>query len=91
MKTTALALAGLLTMAGYSHAQPPAAGASPSEESQAYSEPKSRDCKKEVKKLCGRRPKGELQSCLKDGVDLKKFSDSCTSEITKAKAQKPES
>ncbi len=86
MKTTTLVLVGLLTAASYSRAQPPAE-TSPSQESPAYSAPKSRACKKEVRDLCGRRPKSELQSCLKDGLDLKKFSDSCTTEITKA--QKP--
>ena len=84
MKLASLAVAaGLLTITSYSHAQPPAEpSASPA--SSALSAPQSRACKTEVKDLCGRRPKGELQSCLKDGIDLKKFSASCTTEIMKA-------
>ena len=83
MKTLTLVLVGLLTTASYARAQPPAE-TSPAQQSATYSAPKSKACKKEVKDLCGRRPKSELQSCLKDGLDLKKFSDSCTTEITKA-------
>lgn len=82
------ALVGLLTVASYSGAQQPAgtspSEASPSQASPSLSQPKSRACKKEVRELCGRRPKGELQSCLKDGIDLKKFSAPCTSEIAKS-------
>lgn len=83
MKLMSLALMGLLTVATYTQAQPPAETAAlPA--SSVLSAPKTRACKKEVRDLCGRRPKGELQSCLKDGVDLKKFSPSCTTEITNA-------
>jgi hypothetical protein len=81
MRPVSVALIAPLALSGYALAQPPAptSGQAPT----TYSAPHSHDCKKEVKDLCGRRPKGELQSCLKDGLDLNKFTDSCKSEIMK--------
>jgi hypothetical protein len=82
MKLISLALLAAGTWSGYCTAQTPPQ--TPGEAQTTYSAPKSRDCKKEVRNLCGRRPKGELQSCLKDGLDLNKFTDSCKAEITKS-------
>jgi hypothetical protein len=83
MKVTSLALAASFIMSSYAHGQPPTQTPAPSSTTATtLSAPSSRECKKEVKGLCGRRPKSELQSCLKDGLDLNKFSDSCKAEIT---------
>jgi hypothetical protein len=84
MRLASLASVASLVIFGYAQGQPPAQTTAPSSAPTTLSAPSSRDCKKQVKDLCGRRPKGELQSCLKDGLDLNKFSDSCKAEITKA-------
>jgi hypothetical protein len=83
MKPVSLAVVGFLAILGDVDAQPPPQAPAPSSTPTTLSSPSSRECKKEVRDLCGRRPKGELQSCLKDGLDLNKFSDSCKAEITK--------
>jgi hypothetical protein len=82
MKLISIALIASLTVAGYAHAQ--ASAQAPSQAPAAQAAPKSKACKKEVKDLCGRRPKGEEASCIKDGLDLNKFSDSCKGELTAA-------
>ena len=82
MKIISFALVVATVWCGYASAEPPAQ--SPPQSPTAYSAPSSHSCKKEVRALCGRRPKGELQSCLKDGLDLNKFTDSCKAEITKS-------
>jgi hypothetical protein len=81
MKLKSLALIAPVFLSGYTLAQAPTQTPAPGHTT--YSAPSSHDCKKEVKDLCGRRPKGELQSCLKDGLDLNKFTDSCKAEIMK--------
>jgi hypothetical protein len=79
-----LAPLAYLVVAGYALAQPPAKSSAPSSAQPTLVEPHSRACKKEVKKLCGRHPSGsELQSCMKDGIDLNKFTDDCKAEMTK--------
>jgi hypothetical protein len=87
MRLLPLALLASVALTSHAPAQPPAETQAPAQTPapapSTYSKPTSKDCKKEVKELCGRRPKGELQSCLKDGLDLNKFSDSCKAEITK--------
>jgi hypothetical protein len=81
MKLLSLALIAPVALSNYSLAQP--AAQTPAPAPTTYSAPTSHACKKEVRDLCGRHPKGELQSCLKDNLDLKKFSDNCKAEITK--------
>jgi hypothetical protein len=81
MRLVSLALVAPVALSGYALAQ--TAAQAPAQAPTTYSAPTSKACKKEVRDLCGRRPKGELQSCLKDGLDLNKFSDSCKAEITK--------
>jgi hypothetical protein len=83
MRPALLASIVSVVISSYALGQPPAQSPAPSSTQPTLSKPSSRDCKKEVKDLCGRRPKGELQSCLKDGLDMNKFSDSCKAEITK--------
>jgi len=91
MRLVSLALVASVALSGYALAQAPTQtqppAASPSQAPASVSAPSSHACKKEVRDLCGRRPKGELQSCLKDGLDLNKFSDSCKAEITKPPKQ----
>jgi hypothetical protein len=81
MKFTALAFIASLTVAGYAAAQSP-------DQAPSVSKPTSHACKKEVDSLCGRRAKGEEMSCIKDGLDLNKFSADCKTELTKAPAEK---
>jgi hypothetical protein len=81
MRLVSLVLLVLAALPDYILAQAPAQTPAPAPTS--VSAPTSHACKKEVKDLCGRRPKGELQSCLKDNLDLNKFSDSCKAEIAK--------
>jgi hypothetical protein len=85
MRHALLAPLACLVVSGYALAQdqPPAKSAAPSSAQPTLVEPHSKACKKEVKKLCGRRPGSELQSCLKDGIDLNKFTDDCKAEMTK--------
>lgn len=77
--------------------QPPAENTPPPAQSSAQSSGASseggsslqRSCKKEVKKLCGRRARGEEeQDCIKANLDLNKFSEECKSELS-AKGTKP--
>jgi hypothetical protein len=79
MKTMSLALIAAMVLSGQTLAQPSAQTSNQTKTT--YSPPHSHECKKQVNDLCGRRPKGELQSCLKDGLDLNKFTDSCKAEI----------
>jgi len=94
MKLVSLALVSALFITGYvreAPAQAPAqAPAGSTGQAPAPGHPTSKDCKKEVKDLCGRRAKGEEPSCIKDGLDLNKFSAQCKSELTGG-AAKPSS
>ena len=83
VRVASLALATSFLISGYAHSQAPGQTQAPSSSPTTLSAPSSRECKKEVRGLCGRRPKSELQSCLKDGLDLNKFSDNCKAEMTK--------
>jgi hypothetical protein len=89
MKRVRLALITAFAIAGYGGAQAPAQTAPPppaksDQASAAPGHPTSKACKKEVKDLCGRRAKGEEPSCIKDGLDLNKFSADCKAELTGA-------
>lgn len=78
MKRISLALVGLLMVAGYSSAQPPpprTAFPAP------YSVPASRSCQRQVRNLCGARPR---QSCLRSGIARRRFSASCTRQLTRS-------
>ena len=89
MKPMLLALTAAVALAGAAQAQtaaqssaaPPASTSSTSKSSGGH--PKlSHDCKKEVKKACGRAHGEEMKDCIKSSLDLNKFSDSCKSELT---------
>jgi hypothetical protein len=94
MKLAPLALLTGLAMAGYAFAQTPAPSSSPPAASApaapAASGKIDHACKKEIKDLCGHAKGQEMKDCVKAGLDMNKFSASCTSEI-KAKAQKSKS
>jgi hypothetical protein len=88
---SSLALVASLALTTYTHAQtpdqssakPPAA-TPPAAASPEGSASSGHDCKKEVKKLCGRQAHGqEMQDCIKSNLDLKKFSAACQSELAK--------
>jgi hypothetical protein len=83
MRGASFASVALLVISGYAVGQPPAQSAASSSAPTKLSYPSSRDCKKEVRTLCGWHPGDELQSCLHDGINLNKFSESCKAEITK--------
>ncbi len=74
MKLVWLALVGLLTMASYADAQPPLSRAFPS----PYFFPASRSCQRQVRSLCGSRPR---QSCLRHGIASRRFSASCRRQL----------
>jgi hypothetical protein len=88
MRVKALAVVASLAIGGYVHAQtaaPPATQPGTNQAAAAAAQP-SGACKKEVRKLCGMRAKGdERQSCIKDNIDLNKFSAACKAQLTSAK------
>jgi hypothetical protein len=92
MKLLSLTLAASLALAGYAQAQAPATTPAPGEStpapSAASSHPLSKSCKSEVRKLCGTTKGDKMQSCVKDNLDLNKFSADCTTEL-KAHAPPP--
>jgi hypothetical protein len=85
MKLISLALATSLMLAGYAQAQTPAqAPTGPSAQAPASSSgshPLSKECKKEVKDLCGRAHGQEMQDCVKSGLDMNKFSADCKTSL----------
>jgi len=85
MKLTSLALAAALAVAGYAQAQT-AAQSPPPSSSQAPAASSSSGkighaCKKEIHALCGHAHGQEMNDCVKAGLDMNKFSDSCKAEI----------
>jgi len=92
MKLVSLAaLAASFAFAGYVQAQtsPPAshpADSATSESAESSGHKISHDCKKEIHKLCGHAHGDEMKGCVKDNLDMSKFSANCASEL---KAQAP--
>ena len=88
MKLTSLALIAALALAGYAQAQT-AAQSSPSTSAPAASSadqassPGKIDhaCRKEIHELCGHAHGQEMKDCVKSGLDMNKFTDSCKAEI----------
>lgn len=97
MKLVSLALAASLALAGYAQAQtPPAQSQEPStsqpSESSSHGSKISHDCKSEIHKLCGHAHGDEMKGCVKDNLDMNKFSASCATELkSHAPPAKPES
>jgi hypothetical protein len=85
MKLTSLTLVAALSVAGFAQAQ--TAPSSPPAPAASSSGKIDHACKKEIRDLCGRAHGQEMQDCLKSGLDMNKFSDSCKAEI-KAHASK---
>jgi hypothetical protein len=85
MKLVSLALAASLAVAGYAHAQTsapaPAPATAPPSDSSSSGGKISRDCRKEIHNLCGHAHGDEMKGCVKDNMDMNKFSASCASEI----------
>jgi hypothetical protein len=93
MKLTSLALVAALTMTGLAWAQtaPSSSSAPAAPPADASSSSKiDHACKKEIRDLCGRAHGQEMKDCVKSGLDMNKFSDSCKAEI-KAHASKSSS
>ena len=89
MKLLSLVLVASLAASGYAHAQtaeqsPAKPPASSSPASDAGSP--GHACKKEIKKLCGRtHNQQEMESCIKDNLDMKKFSADCQTKLSSGK------
>ena len=89
MKLISLALVAALALAGYAQAQtvaqssPPASSQAPAASSDKSSSSGKIDhaCKKEITALCGHAHGQEAKDCVKAGLDMNKFSDSCKAEI----------
>jgi hypothetical protein len=89
MKLISLAWVAVLAVAGYAQAQTAAQSSPPSSaQAPAASSDKSsssgkidRACQKEILGLCGRAHGDEMKDCVKSGLDMNKFSDSCKAEI----------
>jgi hypothetical protein len=79
MKLRSLALVVALTMTGLASAQ--TAPSSPPAPAASASGKIDHACKKEIHDLCGRAHGQEMQDCVKAGLDMNKFSDSCKAEI----------
>ena len=79
MKLRSLALVAVLTVAGFAQAQT-APSSSPAPAASASGKI-DHACKKEIHDLCGRAHGQEMQDCVKSGLDMNKFSDSCKAEI----------
>lgn len=94
MKLRSLALVAALTITGLAWAQTApsssSAPAAPPADKASSSGNMDRACKKEIRDLCGRAHGQEMQDCVKAGIDMNKFSDSCKAEI-KAHASKSSS
>ena len=91
MKLLSLALIACL-LAGYAQAQtasqtPQAAQpAATAPDTSSHSDKLGKECKQEVKKLCGRAHGQEMQDCIKSGLDMNKFSADCKTKLA-AKAE----
>jgi len=95
MKLTSLALAAALAVAGYAQAQtaqspPPSSSQAPADSSDKASGKIDHACRKEIIDLCGHAHGQEMKDCVKAGLDMNKFSDSCKAEIN-ARGQKSSS
>ena len=84
---TALAAAGLAGAQTASQSAPPASATAPPAESSESGGKIDKACKKEIKDLCGRAHGQEMTDCVKSGIDMNKFSASCTSEIKAHKSK----
>ena len=86
MKLISLALLAAMALAGYAGAQTPPQSASPSSAtappaSSSESGKIDKACKKQIHDLCGHAHGQEMKDCVKSGLDMNKFSESCKSEI----------
>jgi hypothetical protein len=84
MKLVSLALAASFALAGYAQAQTPAPAPAPSESQPAAPSSGhsiSHACKSEVIKLCGHAHGDVMKECVKDNLDMNKFSADCTTEL----------
>lgn len=89
MKLVALALTTSFALAGFAQAQTPAPAPSESQPAPSSSGHSiSHACKSEVTKLCGHAHGDEMKGCVKDNLDMNKFSADCTTEL-KAHAPPP--
>ena len=94
MKLASLALLAGLAVAGYASPQTPAQSSPPASAttpapaaSPSHSGKIDKACKKEIKDLCGHAHGQEMTDCVKSGIDMNKFSDSCKSEIAAHKSK----
>jgi len=93
MKLISIALLAGLAVVGFASAQTPAQSspapsATSPEASSSHSAKIDKACKKEIHDLCGHAHGQEMKDCVKSGLDMNKFSESCKTEIA---AQKPKS
>ena len=92
MKLLSLVLMASLAASGYAYAQTaeqsptkPPASTPPASSSEGAESP-GHACKKEIEKLCGRRAHGdEKQTCIKENLDMKKFSADCQTKLSSGK------
>ena len=95
MKLVSLALAASFALAGYAQgqtAQAPAPSASPPAASSSSGHSISHACKSEIIKLCGHAHRDVMEECVKDNLNLNRFSADCTTELkSHAPAPKPAS
>jgi hypothetical protein len=82
MKLPSLVLLAAFALAGSAIAQTPSATAPPAEHPASGKIDKA--CKKEIHELCGHAKGQEMKDCVKSGLDMNKFTDSCKSEIAAA-------
>jgi len=91
MKLRSLALVAALTITGLAWGQTaPSSSSAPPADKASSSGNMDHACKKEIRDLCGHAHGQEMQDCVKAGIDMNKFSDSCKAEI-KAHASKSSS
>ena len=82
MKLPSLVLLAAFALAGTATAQTPSQSApAPSATPPPASGKIDHACKKEITDLCGHAHGQEMKDCVKAGLDMNKFSASCTSEI----------
>jgi hypothetical protein len=81
MKLPSLVLLAAFALAGSAIAQTPAT-TPPAEHPASAKIDKA--CKKEIHALCGHAKGQEMKDCVKSGLDMNKFTDSCKSEIAAA-------
>ena len=92
MKLISVALLAGLAVVGFASAQTPAQSSSPPsatapEASSSHAAKIDSACKKEIHALCGHAHGQEMKDCVKSGLDMNKFSDSCKSEIAAQKSK----